>query len=317
MLEVIENFRQEELKSNELFVNNLCQQIIDIQIDNFNDFIESEINSIKSLRFSWKSQDEINQALSESLPEYVDEIKVAKIFNDSCASYFNFISHFRNNGIKRYIIKNGSNKQLRSIETDIRGFIPEYHFENSYSNITYQVLATIERAQDILFTPINWVLELLPKWLMITISIILLLIFIVSIYLGTFNLSIIDAILLIISIILIFWSEPYSEIRETINNQTKDYYENKITDELDYLNNKTNSYYDNLIKILKSTNSIPATRKPTIVQTSVETDDGGNNRTNNAKDYEGSRGEGIKDSSEIIPEANDCQRNQAPVPKGD
>lgn len=101
--QVIENFRQEELKSNEAFLNKLCEQIIETQSENLHDFVESEVNSFKSLRFVWKSQDEISQELSEAIPTYLDEINVAKLYNDSCASYFNYLYRFRDNGVKRYI----------------------------------------------------------------------------------------------------------------------------------------------------------------------------------------------------------------------
>ena len=155
VLTVIENFRKEEIKSNEVFVNNLCQKIIEIQKQNLNDFIENEVNSFKSLRFIWKSQEEINQELSEVLPRYVDEITVAKIYNDSCASYFNYISRFRENGVKQYITKSVPQTSFQTIDNDVRGFMPNYQFDNSSSHVTYQILATIDRAQDILFAPIN------------------------------------------------------------------------------------------------------------------------------------------------------------------
>ena len=317
VLEVIENLRKEEIKSNELFINSLCQNIIETQNRNINDFIESEVNSLKSLRFIWKSQDEINQALSEALPKYVNEIQIAKIYNDSCASYINYIARFRDNGVKRYLDKSTSKQGLHTIETDIRGFTPEYQFENSSSHVTYQVLATIERAQDVLFKPINWLLELLPNWLMITVSIILLIILIISFYTGQIHVTILDGILLIISIILFFWSDPYSDIRESINDQIQVYYENKIKDELTHLNIETNKYYDNLIKTLNPSNNNYTSRKSSVMQTCIETNDGGNNRTNHEKDIKGGSGTERKDSCEVISEEDSSQRNQTPVSTGD
>lgn len=315
-LYVIENFRQEEIKSNEVFINNLYEQIINTQNDHFNKFIEGEVNSFKALRFIGKSQEEINQSLSDALPNYMDEIKIAKLYNDSCASYFNYISRFRSNGIKRYITNISPNNHLNTIDTDIRGFIPEYEYENSSSNIIYQVLATIERAQDVLFAPINWILELLPVWLMIVIAIILLIIFIISIYTGQFHVSVIDAILLIISIIVLVWGDPYSEIRESTHDQIREYYKTKIGDELNHLNLETNKYYDNCIEILNSANRTRSSRKYAGMQTSVKTNDRGDNRENIEKDYEGSDRTGNESNSEVFPEANSDQRDETIISKG-
>lgn len=317
VLQVIENFRNEELKSNETFLNKLCEQITEAQSDNLNNFIDNEVNSFKSLRFSWKSQDEINQELGEAIPRYLDEINVAKIYNDSCASYFNYVSRFRDNGVKRYIKKALPQKQLNTIDTDIRGFIPEYQFNNSSSHIAYQILATIDRAQDILFTPINWILELLPNWLMITISILLLVIFIVCICTGQLHLGLLDFILLVISAIVWFCGDPYAEVRGVMNNQIHAYYENKIKKELYHLNTETNAYYDSLIKTLKTTYSNSVARKSPIVQASDEKNDGGDSGANLEKNYDASSRTGNQSSSEISSEGNDSPRNEAPVSGGD
>lgn len=315
--QVIENFRQEELKSNEAFLNKLCEQIIETQSENLHDFIESEVNSFKSLRFVWKSQDEISQELSEAIPTYLDEINVAKIYNDSCASYFNYLSRFRDNGVKRYIKKVIPQKQLNTIDTDVRGFIPEYQFENTSSHVTYQILATIDRAQDVLFTPINWLLELLPNWLMITISILLLVVFIVCLFTGMMRLGILDFILLVISAIVMFCGNPYAEVKDSMNNQVQVYYENKIQEELNHLNAETNAYYDNLIKILKTNHSNSASRKSSSVQASVEKNDGGDSGANLEKDYDGSSRTGDQNISEVNGKRDDSPRNEAPVPGGD
>lgn len=317
VLVIIENFRQEEIKSNEAFVNILCNKITDTQNENLDDFIESEVNSFKSLRFIWKSQDEIDQALSEALPKYLDEINVAKIYNDSCASYFNYISRFRDNGVKRYIKKITPQKRLNTIDTDVRGFIPEYQFDNSSSHVTYQLLATIDRAQDILFTPINWILELLPNWLMITISILLLVIFIVCLYIGSLHLGVVDLILLVISLIVMCWGDPYAEVRKSMNDQIQVYYESKLTEELKHLNTETNTYYDSLIKTLKANNFNSSSRKSSGVQTSVEKNDGGDSGADLEKNFDGNSRTGNQNSSEVSGEGDNSPRNEASVTGGD
>lgn len=316
VLEVIENFRQEEIKNNELFINNLCQRIIDLQNENLNNFIDNEINNYKSLRFTWQSKEEINQALSDALPMYVDETKIAKIYNDSCASYFNYISRFRENGVKRYITKATPHSHINTIETDVRGFMPSYQFDNSPSHVTYQILASIDRGQDILFTPINWILELLPNWLMITVLILLLIIFIVSLITGQLHLTILDLILLVISAIVLFWGDPYSEIREEMHNQIQTYYSKKIKDEQICLNTETNTYYDNLIKTLKTTNYRPVHRQSSGMQTNIEKIDSGNDRTNLEKDFAGSNQTGDQSCSDVNCEAENSRRSETTNSQG-
>lgn len=316
VLEVIENFRQEELKSNNAFVNNLCKIVSDTQKENLNNFIESEINSFKSLRFIWKSQDEINQSLCEALPKYLNEVGVAKMFNDSCAAYFNYISRFRDNGIKRYITKISSQKHLQTIETDVRGFVPQYQFDNSATHVTYQILATIDRAQDVLFAPINWILEFLPGWLMIVIAIILLVFFIFGIFTRNMPLTILDFILLIISAVVFIWGDPYSEIRESLNVQVQTYYEDTINKELTHLNYETNKYYDNLIKIIKINNHAPAAGNPSGMQTVLEKNNGGGSRTNIEKCDEDSDRTRDQNSGEVNSEADNIERSETSIAEG-
>lgn len=306
-LEAIENFRREELKCNKVFVNSIYAQIIDIQSNNLNNFIENEINSVKSLRYTWKSQDDINQILGETLPEYINETEVAKIYNDSCASYFNFISHFRDNGVIRFISKTEPTNHLNTIETDIRGFLPTYQFDNSSSHVSYQILATIERAQDVLFKPINWFLELLPNWLTITITILLLILFILAIKSGNLSFTLLDSILLIISITLLIWGDPYSEVRESMNHQVRSYYENKINAELNHLDNETNLYYDNIIKNFTNSSSNRTSRKPTRLQASGKENNAGNGRTNVEENLDGNCRTDDKGCNEVSNKADSIQ----------
>lgn len=254
VLEVIENFRQEELNSNEEFINEANAKISNLQEDNLNKFVDGEINSIKSLRFTWKSEDEIKQTLEETLPGYIKEIELAKTYNDACAAHFNRIARFRENGVKRYIAKVAAKSRLNSIETDLQGFMPEYKFENGAAHVTYQILATVERVQDTLFKPINWLLGLLPNWLMIAISIILVVLLVVFLCTGQFHLGLLDIVLLAISVIVLIWGDPYAEIRESMREQIQNYYHEKTNNELIQLNVNTNAYYDNLLKTLQISN---------------------------------------------------------------
>lgn len=303
----INNYRQEELKRNEIFVNNLCKIIVDKQSRNLNDFIEDEINSFKSLRFLWKSSEEINDALSESISDYINDIEVAKIYNDSCASYIEYINRFRENGVNQYVRKNITGEKLNTISTDIRGFVPQYEFENSSSHVTYQLLATIDRAQDVLFAPINWILGLIPQWLSLTISILLLLIFIFFIYTGQIHFGIVDFVLLIISAIVFICGDPYSETRKSMNNQVSTFYENKITNELSHLNEETDKYYDKLIQTISRTNINTSSCKLHSVQTNCET---GNEGAGGAISEGGNRASD-KDGGEINAETNNDRRSEA------
>lgn len=303
LITTINNYRVEELKSNEFFIYNLFHKIIEIQTNNSNKFIDNEINSFKALRFPWNSQTEINNTLGEALPKYFDEVKLSHTYNDSCASYLNFISKFRDNGVKRFLRKNGKKEGLQNIGTDIRGFNPQYQYQKSFSDMCYQVLASIERVQDTLFSPINWLLNLLPKWLTITISIILLIILIVSICTRQFHFAKLEIVLFIISLILVFWEDPYKGIRENLDNQISEFYQQKATEELDYLNTKTNEYYDTLINLNKNPNNIRRNTS-TVLQTSCEKNDGRSSRTDSKENLEGDSGTGGKADIEINNYAN-------------
>lgn len=307
VIAAINNYRQEEIKSNEIFVHDLSKKIVDKQNKNLNDFIEEEINSFKSLRFLWKSPEEINDALGESISDYFDDIEIAKIYNDSCASYIKYINRFRENGVNQYVKKNIVNKNLNTIGTDIRGFVPHYKFENSISHVTYQLLATIDRAQDVLFSPINWILGLIPQWLSLTISILLLLILIFCLCTGQLHFGLVDLVLLIISAIVFFWGDPYSETREAMSNQVTTFYEDKIENELLHLNEETNKYYDKLIQTIGYINTCASSRKFNGVQANNETGLEGTDRTNNERSWRTNN----KNGGEIDIETDHNHRSEA------
>lgn len=252
--QIVEVYRNEELRSNQLFIENLKKRLSDIQKANAEKFVESEINTFKSIRFLWKNQGEISDELGEALPKYLDDKHIYGVFNDSCAIYLEQISRYREDGISRIFKKNikSDKKVLNLISTDIRGFVPKYEYNKNGADICYQILASIEHAQDILFSPINWLIEKLPLWLMISITVILLVAGIICYFTGMLHLGVIDLILLVISLIVMFWPTHYDEIKESIGDQIEQYYSKTIESELENLNKNTNIYYDAILKTIKN-----------------------------------------------------------------